>query len=142
MKIVSIFWFLCIILVYSCKQNFNSNELKNFVPNKNLLKFHSKMIYSVDSLQNLNEKQYQAIDADNFNPQTDTVKYLKDKIYISYLRNAAGCAKYAGDIQYNTDTIKLILKNLTGVVCAEENCWRVIYEIENKGNRKYIIKKY
>ena len=100
------------------------------------------MIYSQDSLQYIKASLYQAICDSSFNPYTDTIKYLQRKIYISFLRNAAGCANYKGNIDIREDTIKLLLENLSEEVCSEENCWRLIYEIENNGNKRYVIKKY
>jgi hypothetical protein len=67
---------------------------------------------------------------------------LKISLLQNGLRNAAGCAQYVGDIKINKDTLQLLLINTSGIVCTEENTWGIVYEIENKDNRKYIVEKY
>ena len=96
----------------------------------------------MDSLVLLGNKFYRNVNSNNFNPQTDTIKYLPNKIYVSFLRLAAGCASYRGDIEFNQDTVHLLLINKLETVCTEEDCYRVIYEIENNSNKKYTLQKY
>jgi hypothetical protein len=126
---------------YSCRQASNTKSEK-IIKDKRLLAFNSKIIYTVDSLEKLDNKTNHAIASSDFNPKTDTIKYLKNKIWISYLRNASGCADYAGDIKFNKDTINLLFVNTSNIVCAEVDTWRVFYEIENKDNKRYVIVKY
>jgi hypothetical protein len=124
------FAILVSVLSYSCKQP--SSTTSNKVKKDNcLLTFTAKMIYTVDSLEKLDNKLYQAISSSDFNSKTDTIFYLKNKIHISYLKNAEGCADYVGDIKINKDTLKLLFINISVVVCAEENTWRLVYEIQN-----------
>ena len=137
MKKLFLFGPISLFIVYSCRQ-----EMKHTSPNGRLLSFQSKLIYTVDDLEKLDNNVYQGIRSDNFNSKTDTVKYFKGEIYISYLRTTSGCSEYTGDIQFNKDTIKLLVINASDIVCSEENAWRVVYEIENKDNKKYVIQKY
>jgi hypothetical protein len=141
MKQQLIFSILFLVFTCSCNQS-NTTASDKVKKDKYLLAFTAKMIYTVDSLEKLDNKIYQAINSSVFNPKTDTIDYRKNKIHISYLRNAAGCADYVGDIKINKDTLKLLLINTSCVVCTEENTWRLVYEIENKDNRKYVITKY
>ena len=104
--------------------------------------FSAKLVYTIDSLEKLDNKIYQAISSSDFNSKTDTIVYLKNKIYISFLRNATGCADYVGNVKINKDTLKLLFINISDVVCSEENTWRLVYEIKNADNKKYIIAKY
>lgn len=128
-------------LSYSCTERTStkSNKIKR---DKRLLTFSAKMIYTVDSLEKLDNKIYQAISSQTFNSKTDTIVYLKNKIRVSFLRNAEGCAEYVGDVKFNKDTLKLLFINASGVYCTEENTWRLVYEIQNTNNRKYIVEKY
>lgn len=132
---------LFLVITFSCRQP-DTTSTDKIEKDKRLLTYNAKMIYTVDSLEKLDNKIYQAIVSSAFNSKTDTIGYLKNKIRISYLRNAAGCAHYVGDIKINKDTLKLLLINTSGIVCTEENTSRVVYEIENKDNRKYIVEKY
>ncbi len=128
-------------LTCSCNQP-TSRASKQLKKDKSLLTFTAKMVYTVDSLGKLDNKIYQAISSSDFNSKTDTIVYLKNKIHISFLRNAAGCADYVGNVKIYKDTLKLLFINVSGVVCSEENTWRLVYEIKNTDNKKYIIAKY
>ena len=96
----------------------------------------------MDGLVAIGNKFYRTVNSDAFNSKTDTIKYFKNKIYISFLRLATGCADYAGNIKFNQDTLKLLLVNKLETVCTEQDCYRVVYQIENKNNIKYILQKY
>ena len=125
------------LLTFSCKQK---DASKHPPPNKRLLSFKSKFIYSADEVEELDSNVSKKIFSPNFNKNTDTVKYLKGRIYISYLTPTAGCSTYKGDVQFNKDTLKLLL-NSSDTVCTEVVVWRMIFQIENKGNRHYRIQK-
>jgi hypothetical protein len=98
MKKLLMFTVLVSVLSYSCRQS-NSTTPNKVKKDKRLLTFTAKMIYTVDSLEKLDNKIYQAISSPAFNTKTDTIVYLKNKIHISFLRNAAGCADYVGEIK-------------------------------------------
>lgn len=96
----------------------------------------------MDDLGEMERKKYQKIMSDDFNRETDTIKYLGSKIYVSYLRATTGCADHYGDISYKGDTINLLLKNKSNIVCTERDVYRVTYEIANSDRKKFILKKY
>lgn len=96
----------------------------------------------MDDLGEMETKKYQKIMSDAFNQETDTIKYLGNKIYVSYLRAATGCADYYGDISFKDDTINLLFKNKGDIVCTEQDVYRVNYEIANNDRKKFIFKKY
>ena len=139
MNLFSISWLFVLVLFVSCGQN-NSKHIAE--PNRRLANFKIYLVYTVDSLELLDSKVNQAINSKEFNSKTDTIKYINDKIYISFLTTATGCANYTGDIKFTQDTIKLLLINKLETVCSEQDCYRLVYEIENKNNKKYIIAKY
>jgi hypothetical protein len=55
------------------------------------------------------------------------------------LRATDASSKIKGNIQFSCDTIKLIA--FADTIATEENVERMVYNIDNKDNRKYIIKK-
>jgi hypothetical protein len=140
MKLISIRLLIILLLFVSCKQKNNSSNTIEI--SKRLGHFTIHRIYDMGSLALLGNKFYQSLNSKNFNPETDTIKYLPNKIYISFLRLATGCASYTGNVEFNQDTIHLLLINKLETVCSEQDCYRVIYEVENKSNKKYIIQKY
>jgi hypothetical protein len=125
-----------VILFCSCKQR--QSPLSH---NKRLLSFKSEFKYSADEIEKLDTNILRGITADNFNTKTDTIEYLKGEIYISCLRSTAGCSEYAGDVQFDKDTITLLANSISGISCTEMEVRRMIYTIENKDNRNYFIKK-
>ena len=96
----------------------------------------------MDDIAKMEERRYRKIVSKDFNRETDTIKYQHGKIYVSYLRVAAGCAAYYGDLSFRGDTIRLLLLNKGDVVCAEQDIHRVVYEIDNKDGKKYLLEKY
>jgi hypothetical protein len=78
--------------------------------------------------------------SDSFSKKTDTIRYDKGMIYISYLRATDASSKINGDIEFVKDTVKLIATS--DLVATEQNVDRMIYKIENRGNKRYFIKKY
>jgi hypothetical protein len=134
--IVLPFFVILACLVFSCQRNAS----KHPPPNKRLLSFQSKFTYSADEVEKLNRNVFKEIISPDFNKKTDTIKYRSGKIYISYLKATSGCSTYKGDVQFNKDTLKLLL-NGSDTVCTEMVVWRMIFQIENKGNRYYRIRK-
>jgi len=127
-----------LLFICSCKQNTKTEHLP---PNKKLISFKSKLAFTSDDLDKLDTNLYKKIISNRFNKETDTIRYSKGKIYISYLKATSGCSEYVGDIKFNKDTLKLLLNNASDTVCSERNVCRVIYEIENKRNKSYLIEK-
>jgi len=107
-----------------------------------LLDFQSKTVMDMDDLIEAEEVFYKNLTSDKFNPKTDTIRFDKDVIYISYLSLVNGCSKYKGDIEVNADSIILELKNINGIECTEQRCDRLIFKIKNPENKKYKIKKW
>ena len=93
----------------------------------------------MNKFESLDTATFKKIMSNQFNPKTDTIKYYPNKIYISYLRVLPSCAKYSGNIEFRKDTLSLLMENLSETVCTEEDCLWVVYEIENKENKKYMI---
>ena len=108
-------------------------------PNERLQFFSTKTVKEIDQLT---EDEYYDINSEEFNVKTDTIEFSNDQIYISYLSLVTGCANYSGDIQIKGDSIILDPFNTLDYVCTEQSCDRVIFKIENKGNKRYNIKKW
>ena len=126
---------LLVILHFSCSPKKEKEEaLKKIKPHEKLISFN--MNYDVP---NIILKSY--AESKKFDPKTDTIEYLKDEIYISYLEGVTGCVVYGGDIEIKNDTITLKLIELNNDACTEVVYARVKYRIHNLGNIKYKIKK-
>jgi hypothetical protein len=124
-----------------CRDN-SRNKREAFKPNTRMLSYDQKLVFSVDSLEKMSREQMSKLDSDELSPATDTVLYLEDKIYISCLRVATGCAEYQGDIKFLNDTLKIHMHLIGDQVCAEQDAWRVRFVVENKEQKRYIIRKY
>ena len=97
---------------------------------------------SMDSIIESGEENYKRIYSENFNPKTDTIRYEKDLIYISYLSIVNGCAEYVGDIEIKNDSLILNLRDIGEISCTEQRCDRLIFKIKNLEDKKYKIKKW
>jgi len=108
-----------------------------------LIYFNSQFVMDMDEIFDLSEKEYQRLTDDiNFYPETDTIKYENDTIYISYLTYVNACAKYSGNIEIKNDTLILKAKNILEEECASGRIDRFIYKIYNLDNKEYTIVKY
>src|SRR5690349_14589173 len=134
---------IIIFLFNSCgtkkKEDLKKKEL---VFNENLISFSDSIVMEIDDLLQLDSSFYQSVFSDNFYEKTDTIEFDKNEIYVSYLAIVNGCADYAGDVQFNGDTIVLDLINKRDYECTEQRCDRLTFRIKNEGNKKYIIKKW
>ncbi|MES2284835.1 MAG: hypothetical protein V4547_04035 [Bacteroidota bacterium] len=110
--------------------------------NDQLLDFQSWTVMSVDELVEAGEQTYKGANSKQFNSKTDTIRFDKDIIYISYLSIVNGCGQYGGDIEVKADSIILKLNNLGGIECTEQRCDRLIFKIKNTENKEYKIKKW
>jgi hypothetical protein len=109
--------------------------------NKRLISFKNIFLFDVDSVLKLPKRTQKAIFSEKINVGIDTVLFKNREIYISCLSMVSGCADYTGNIFIKNDTIKLQLVNLSGVVCSEQNCQRLIYRISNAENKRFVILK-
>jgi hypothetical protein len=147
-----------LLLVISCTSNENTDDTVNngelvstsenlptpktpFTPNSRLLNFSISIVNTIGDMESRDSVRYKEIFSKYLVATTDTIRYLKQRIYISCIKPAGGCAEYKGDLVFRNDTIVLLLKNISEISCAEIEEWRVIYEIENKDNKKYVIRK-
>ena len=129
------------ILFFGMFAAFSCNMRQEHVINDLLLTSSAKEIYSADELEKLSPQKMNNLLSPDFNPKTDTIKYLKDKIYVSCLIAAPGCAEYLSDITLNGDTIQMQLVNKGDVVCSELTVWRIKCEIINNQNKRYVFQK-
>jgi hypothetical protein len=124
-------------------ENIEDTKIKDFKPNPTIAKFKIiGGIYSEEEIAKMEFKTQWYLNEKEFNSKTDTIKYLKDKIYISYLTFNNGCAENAGDYKIKGDSLIINLVNLRDYVCTERICDRVIFEIKNPENKKYKIAKW
>lgn len=123
--------------LYACDTN--KQEYKT---NDRLIDFKSFSVMSMDSLIESGEANYKLIYSEKFNPKTDTIRYDKDLIYISYLSIVNGCAEYGGDLEIKNDTIFLKLRDIGEISCTEQGCDRLVFKIKNLEYKKYKIKKW
>lgn len=118
-----------------------SNKVKQeHFANSLLLTSSAKEIYPADELEKLKPRLMHDIMSANFNHKIDTVKYLKDKIYVSCLMTAPGCAQYSGDIAIKDDTIRILLINKGDFVYRTYGL-AVTYEIKNKQRKHFVFQK-
>lgn len=152
---------ICLLILFSCTKKKEVLEIPNnevlektnesiedstvidFKPNPTITKFKIiSGIYSEAEIAKMEFKTQWYLKEKEFNPKMDTIKYLKDRIYISYLTFNNGCAENAGDYKINGDSLIINLVNLRDYVCTERICDRVIFEIKNPENKKYKIAKW
>lgn len=122
---------LLIIIFAAC----NTSDYKR---HKRLIRFSSR--YAMEP-ENIDEKKYKAISSEKFNPKTDTIKYLKGRIYISYLGLVNGCGEHKGAIRFSGDSLFVDAVNVSDIACTSEICDRLVFMIENKQNKRYKIVK-
>jgi len=127
---------LLIGLLASCQKK------TEFIPNENLIEYRSSIIMEMDELVESGEENYRVLNSEKFNLKTDTIRYEKDIIYVSYLSIVNGCGKYAGDVEIKNDSIHLKLVDIVGIACTEQRVDRLRYKIKNSENKKYILKKW
>lgn len=130
-----------LLALLSCTNN-HSSKGDTFKPNERILSYQQELVFSVDSLEKMQQGDLSKLNSSKLSSDIDTVQYLKEKIYISCLRLAAGCAKYQGDIKFINDTLKLDMHLTSDEVCAEQDAWRIRFIIDNKEGKKYIVRKY
>lgn len=141
MKIASAIKLLLLMTLLFTAACIRQNKITQVVQNKRLLNSRSKFTYGADSVERLDSNVYNGITAQSLNKKTDTIIYRNNEIYISCLKITNGCSEYVGDIQFDKDTLKLIVINTSDRVCSESNIWRITYRIANSLNKRYIIKK-
>ena len=130
-------------IFYSCSVQSEKTDEKKIQKHDNLISFRCEFEMDMDELFDKSDEEYQKLTDDiNFNAKTDTILYLNDTLYISYLTYVNACAEYAGNIEFKNDTIILDAYNILDEVCASGELDRFIYTIYNPENIKYKIVKY
>jgi hypothetical protein len=125
------------VVAASCK-----TDKVEFQKHERLAEFRSWTVMGMDDLARASEQTYLQIESEQFNPETDTILYNNNSIYISCLSIVNGCGRYSGDIQMRSDSIFLNLVTVVEFACARERCDRLVYKIDNPENRKYKIIKW
>ena len=88
----------------------------------------------------LDEQVRQRIfDNKRFYSETDTIAYLNDTLYISYLTYVNACAVYDGNIEIQNDTIFLKAYNIGKHLCLSGRVDRFTYIILNPDKTEYNI---
>lgn len=136
-----------IIVLGSCTnkndESISISENPKSQKHADLIYFSSKFEMGMDELFEIPEIEYQRLtDRVSFHSETDTVLFLKDTLYISYLTYVNACAAYAGDIKFSSDTLFLTAINIKGEECTSGNIDRFVYKIFNPENKKYHIVKF
>lgn len=128
---------IVITLIISCS---NHEQVRK---HEQLIYFKSQFVIDMDEIFDRPETEYQRLtDNLNFYPETDTIKYENDTIFISYLTYVNACAKYSGDIEIKNDTLILKATNVLEEECTSGRIDRFTYKIYNPDNKKYTIIKY
>jgi hypothetical protein len=124
-------------VIISCSQKSPQKEIsRKLKPHTNLIS--CKINYGVTDEEMINRNH---IGSKEFNPKTDTIKYIGNEIQISYLEALTGCVEYGGDMEIKNDSLILKLVTLNNEECPELEFARVTYRIKNAENIKYKISK-
>ncbi len=127
----------------SIKENLSEKvTLKEFTPNERIIAFKFAESFTDDQISKISGDDFVILESKNFNPKTDTIKYTKNEIYISYLDALTGCVQYGGDIIIKNDSLILHLIPLNDIACTEMTVDRMIYRIKNPKNIRYKIGKH
>ncbi len=127
---------LILVITISCK------EESIFKPHDNLIDFRSHHVYNMRDIEKLPESEVNVLFSEEFNPKTDTIRFEDDLIHISCLSRIGCWPTYAGDIKISNDTIRLIVKNTSGMSCTEFSATRLYYTIRNPLRVNYVVKKF
>jgi hypothetical protein len=126
-----------IVLIQACSSSINETK------HKQLIGFKNQFVMDMDELFEKPDTEYQKLtDEVNFYPETDTILYKSDTLYISYLTYVNSCAEYGGDIEIKGDSLFLKAKNVGEYECASGRIDRFIYTLQNPNNQKYTIVKF
>jgi len=110
---------------------------------KQLISFRSFTAVSNDNINDLPENELDDIRSESFKSKYDTVKYLNDTLYISYVECVNNCGTYQGDIEFHNDTLFVKVLDLSRIACISERIDRFIYKVYNPKNLHYkISRKY
>jgi len=110
--------------------------------NDKLISFKSIRIMDMDKLVSKSQKEFQRLqDNVSFHKETDTILYLKDTLYISYLTCVNASGYYDNNIEFHNDSLILKTINLSKFSCMCERIDRFIYKIYNPDNKKFLIVK-
>lgn len=132
------FYCLFALTFISCKKEIPEQTFIDFKPNEKVISFKIAAILN----DKYSEKLPDSLFSRGFDPKTDTIKYEKKEIYISYLAGLTGCVKYDGDVETKKDSLLLKLVTINNVACTELDIARIVFRIKNPKNEKYKFGKY
>lgn len=137
--------FIFIISIICCCTNSSvrksdNNKVVKIPKNERLIFFRNKQIMNSEEMSRKSEREFQQLhEISNFHFDTDTIKYVKDTIKISFLLCVNACESYTGDIEFRKDSLILKRINTGDILCMSERVDRIIYQIYNPMNQKYNI---
>ena len=130
-------YLVIIIFIGACSSPINETK------HKQLIGFKSQFVMDMDEIFEKPESEYQKLtDEVNFYPETDTILYYTDTLYVSYLTYVNSCADYDGNIEIKGDSLFLKAQNIGEYECASGRVDRFSYIIHNPNNQKYTIVKF
>ena len=137
---------LILAIMCSCTNNSEKKKETHSLPkiqkNEKLISFHCKSVMNNEEIGSKSEKEFQQLhDNVNFYIETDTIHYMTDTLYISYLTCVNACGSYDGNIEFHNDSLVLKAIDIGEISCYSEKIDRFIYKIYNPGNKKYKIIK-
>jgi hypothetical protein len=97
--------------------------------NKNLINFKSKFLGELgsDDYEKLLDKTKLKIKA----------QYIDDVIFVTNYVESNACGEYSGDIEIKNDSILLIFKSVSDLVCTSRSVEKLTYIINNPKEKKY-----
>ncbi|MCZ8089125.1 MAG: hypothetical protein O9282_04025 [Flavobacterium sp.] len=131
------FYFFTALIIISCGNKIPEETFIEFKPSKDVISFEIVKFVNDE----YRDKRPDSLFTKNFDPKTDTIKFYKNEIYISYLAGLTGCVEYGGDIEVENDTLFLKLVRINNMACTEFNIGRLVYKIRNSKNLQYKIAK-
>ncbi|WP_281232564.1 hypothetical protein [Flavobacterium gelatinilyticum] len=121
-------YFFAVICCISCQ---NKTQTEKPQHNENLIYFNSYAVAEPGD-----EKSLKLQSGTEYKMKTE---YLDDIIYVSQLINVNACGNYKGDIEIKKDSLYLIHKSISDVVCTSKAIDKVTYIIKNPEMKKYKI---
>ncbi|RZK22468.1 MAG: hypothetical protein EOO43_09565, partial [Flavobacterium sp.] len=99
MKKLFLFVLPALLFISCISKNPEKDNLNKHTPNPDLISFKLNYDVSKEELAKIT-----SLRSSDFNTATDTIHYLENEIYISYVRGLVGCVEYAGDFEIKNDS--------------------------------------